>query len=91
MKLIFFLFSLTFAFSSLSQTKKYFRSVYETIFTDFVGVYPITEAEIGKLNYYELSYNDENQLVSIAYFSKYENLSLYSDILRANRLEFEYN
>jgi hypothetical protein len=91
MKLLLFLFALTFAFSSFSQSKKYFRSVYETIFTDFVGVYPITEAQIGGLNYYEFNYNDINQLVSIAYFSKYENLSLYSDVLRANRLEFEYN
>ncbi len=91
MKLFLFLFAFTFSFCSFSQTKKYFRSVYETIFTDFVGVYPITEAQIGKLNYYELNYNEENQLVSIAYFSKYENLSLNSDILRANRLEFEYN
>jgi len=90
MKYLFLLFTLVFSLTSFSQSIKYFRSAFENIFTQHIGAYPISKVQSAKLNHYEFTYNEENQLVSIEYFSKYDKASLYSDILHANRLEFQY-
>ena len=90
MKLIIFLFAFFISFISSALTEKYYRAIYETVFAEFVGVYPISDDQASKVNHYVFEYNEENQLVAIEYFSKYEQLSLYSDVLVSNRLEFQY-
>jgi hypothetical protein len=90
MKKILIFLILVLSFTTNSQTKKYYRNVYQTIFGEYVGVYPIDSIQANKTNHYVYSFDDLNRVVSIESFERISGYYLYSNILLSPMLEFEY-
>lgn len=90
MKKILIFLILVLSFTTNSQTKKYYRNVYQTIFGEYVGVYPIDSIQAHLSNHFVFNYDDENRVVSIESFERISGYNLYSEVLSAVMLEFEY-
>ena len=90
MKKILIFLILVVSFIANSQSKKYYRNVYQTIFGEYVGVYPIDSIQAHLSNHYVFNYDDKNRVISIESFERISGYNLYSEVLSAVMLEFEY-
>jgi hypothetical protein len=90
MKIVVSLLLLVLSFSANSQSKKYYRNVYQTVYGDYVGVYPIDSVQAHKTNHYVYSFDEENRVISIESFERISGYYLYSEVLSSIMLEFEY-
>ena len=90
MKSLFFLLAFLCAFSSVGQSSKYFRKAYQTVYGDYVGVYPIEEKDILETNHLTFNYGINGKLESIESMDAHTRESVFSDYINAQKIGFEY-
>lgn len=90
MKSLFFLLALVCAFSSVGQSRKYFRKAYQTVYGNYVGVYPLEEKDSLETNHLTFIYGINGKLESIESIDAHTGESVFSDYINAQKIGFEY-
>lgn len=91
MKSLFFLIALLCAFSSVGQSRKYFRKAYQTVYGNYVGVYPLEEKDTLETSHLTFVYNENNKLEFIESRNALSGELIFSDFINALMIGFEYS
>ncbi len=90
MKSLFFCLALFAVLTTYGQSKKYFRKAYQTVYGNFVGVYPLLEKDTVQTNHLTFSYSSNGKLESIESRAAYTGALEFSDFINAEKIGFEY-
>ena len=90
MKSLFFMIALLCAFSSVGQSRKYFRKAYQTVYGNYVGVYPLEEKDTLETSHLTFIYGINGKLESIESIDAHTGESVFSDYINAQKIGFEY-
>ena len=91
MKSLFCLLAFLCAFSSVGQSSKYFRKAYQTVYGNYVGVYPLEEKDTLEVNHLRFNYSKYGELITIESCKAYTGERVFSDFLNSHKIGFEYS
>jgi YD repeat-containing protein len=91
MKSLFFLLALLCAFSSVGQTRKHFRKAYQTVYGNYVGVYPLEEKDTLETNHLTFIYDENNKLKFVESRKALSGELIFSDFINSLMIGFEYS
>lgn len=91
MKSLFFLLAFLCALSSVGQSRKYFRKAYQTVYGNYVGVYPIEEKDTLETNHLTFVYGENNKLNFVESRKALSGELIFSDFINSLMIGFEYS